>query len=198
MDSPQHRCAPHTVHSSGRVAPINLGLPLHAPQPAPGNNPFLAPFAPAPAPAPAIAPAPVVHNDPFLGPPAFAPVVYGGQQYNHLPAALAQQLAAIPPVPAPINLGLPLHAPLPAPGNDPFLAPPAPAPAVYNGHQYNHLPAALAQQLAAMPPAPVHRGRGRGRGRGQGPQAHPHPNVVPPAIFPPAQGNAPAPAAMVC
>ena len=143
MNSPQHHCAPHAMHSSGHVAPINLGLPLHTPQPAPGNNPFLAPFAPAPAPAPAFAPAPVVHNDPFLGPPAFAPVVYGGQQYNHLPAALAQQ-------------------------------------------------------LAAMPPAPVHRGRGRGQGRGQGPQAHPHPNVVPPAIFPPAQGNAPAPAAMVC
>jgi len=43
-----------------------------------------------------------------------------------------------------MNLGLPLHAPLPAPGNDPFLAPPAPA-VVYNGQQYNHLPAALAQ-----------------------------------------------------
>ena len=108
---------------------------------------------------------------------------------------------------APINLGLPLHAPHPAPGNDPFLAPPAPAPApaVYNGQQYNNLPAALAQQLAAMPPMPVHvdqrRGRGRGRGRG-------HANVVPLPVIPPAQGigqgrghgqgYAPAPAAMVC
>ena len=113
---------------------------------------------------------------------------------------------------APINLGLPLHAPHAAPGNDPFLAPPAPAPAVFNGHQYNHLPAALAQQLAAMPPAPVPigrgRGRGRGRGHGHGHQAHPHPNVVPPPILPPAQnighgqghvqGHAPAPALMVC
>ena len=107
---------------------------------------------------------------------------------------------------APINLGLPLHAPHPAPGNDPFLAPPAPAPApaVYNGQQYNNLPAALAQQLAAMPPMPVHvdqrRGRGRGRGRGRA-------NVVPLPVIPPAQGigqgrghgqgYAPAPA-MVC
>ena len=86
----------------GHVAPINLGLPLHAPHPAPGNDPFLAPPDPA-APAPAFAPAPVVHNDPFLGPPAFAPVVYGGQQYNHLPAALAQQLAALPPIPVQIG-----------------------------------------------------------------------------------------------
>ena len=88
---------------------------------------------------------------------------------------------------APINLGLPLHAPLPAPGNDPFLAAPVPAPAAYNGHQYNHLPAALAQQLAAIPPMPVRGcgcGRGHGRGRGQG---HGH-----------GQDHAPAPAAMVC
>ena len=91
---------------------------------------------------------------------------------------------------APINLGLPLHAADPAPGNNPFLAPPAPAPAIYNGHQFNHLPAALAQQLAALPPMPLNLGqgngrghgcgRGRGRGRGYG--------EVP----------APAPAVMVC
>ena len=112
------------MRSPGCVAPINLGLPLHAADPAPGNNPFLAP------PAPALAPA---------------------------------------PAPAPV---------------------PAPAPAIYNGHQFNHLPAALAQQLAALPPMPVNlgqgngrghgRGRGRGRGRGYG--------EVP----------APAPAVMVC
>jgi len=47
MDSPQHHSAPHAIRSPGRVAPINLGLPLHVPQPAPGNNPFLAPPAPA-------------------------------------------------------------------------------------------------------------------------------------------------------
>jgi len=74
MDSPQHHHAPHAMRSPGHVAPINLGIPLHAALPAPGNNPFLAP-------------------------PAPAPVVYNGQQYNYLPAALAQQLAAIPPVP---------------------------------------------------------------------------------------------------
>jgi len=78
MDSPQHHCAPHAIRSPGRVAPINLGLPLHAPQPAPRNNPFLAP-------------------------PAPAAVVYNGQEYNHLPAALAQQLAALPPVPVQEN-----------------------------------------------------------------------------------------------
>ena len=91
MDSPQHHRAPHAMRSQGRVAPINLGLPLHAPHPAPGNDPFLVP-------APAPAAAPVVYNDPFLAPPALAPAVYGGQQYNHLPAALAQQLAALPPI----------------------------------------------------------------------------------------------------
>jgi len=78
MDSPQHHCAPHAIRSPGHVAPINLGLPLHAPQPAPGNNPFLAP-------------------------PAPAAIVYNGQEYNHLPAALAQQLAALPPVPVQEN-----------------------------------------------------------------------------------------------
>jgi len=129
MDSPQHHHAPHAMHSPGHVAPINLGLPLHATLPAPGNNPFLA-----------------------------------------------------PPVPAPV----------PAP---------APAPVVHNGQQYNHLPAALAQQLAAMPPIPVHVDQRVGHGRGHG-----HANVVPPPIIPPAQGRghgqghapAPAPAAMVC
>jgi hypothetical protein len=223
MDSPQHHRAPHAMRSPGHVAPINLGLPLHAPDPAPGNNPFVAP-----------APAPV--NNPFLALPA--PAVYNGQQYNHLPAALAQRLAAIPPLPVSIGRGcgrgLPLHAPDPAPGNNSFVAPapapvnnpflalpapapvpgnipflaPAPAPAVYNGQQYNHLPAALAQQLAAIPPLPVYIGRGRGRGLGRGHQAHPPPDVVPPPIIPPAQhgghgrgrgqGRAPAPAAIVC
>ena len=33
MDSPQHHHAPHAMHSPGHVAPINLGLPLHAPDP---------------------------------------------------------------------------------------------------------------------------------------------------------------------
>ena len=83
---------------------------------------------------------------------------------------------------APINLGLPLHAPDPAPGNIPFLAPPAPAPVVYNVQQYNHLPAVLAQQLAAIPPIPVHIGQGQGQGQGRG---HQDLNVVPPPIIPP-------------
>ena len=87
---------------------------------------------------------------------------------------------------APINLGIPMHAPEPALGNNPFLAPPAPAPPAYNGHQYNKLPAALAQQLAALPPLVQGNGRGRGRGRGCG-RGRGHD-----------QGHAPAPAAMVC
>ncbi|EDR10154.1 uncharacterized protein LACBIDRAFT_325789 [Laccaria bicolor S238N-H82] len=160
LDSPQHRRAPHGVHSPEHVALIDLRIPQHAPDPAPGNDPFLAAPAPAPASAPAPAPAPALA-------PAPAP---------------AQQLAAIPPVSALNNLELPLHAPHPAP-----------APVVYNGQQYNHLPAALAQQLAALPPIPVQIGRGQGHGRGHGHQVHPHPNVVHP---PPAQHNAPAPAAM--
>ena len=70
--------------------------------------------------------APVVYNDPFLGPPALAPVVYGGQQYNHLPAALSQQIAALPPIVQGNNHGCGHgrgrgqghahgHAPIPAP-----------------------------------------------------------------------------------
>ena len=46
-NSPQHHRAPHAMHFQGHVAPINLGLPLHDPHPAPGNDPFLVP-APAP------------------------------------------------------------------------------------------------------------------------------------------------------
>ena len=37
IDSPQHHHAPHAMRSQGCIAPINLGLPLHAPHPAPGN-----------------------------------------------------------------------------------------------------------------------------------------------------------------
>jgi hypothetical protein len=87
MDSPQHHRTPHARRSPGPVAPINLGLPLHAPLPAPGNDPFLA------------APVPALGNNPFLAAPVPAPAAYNGHQYNHLPAALAQQLAAIPPMP---------------------------------------------------------------------------------------------------
>ena len=164
MDSPQHHRAPHAMCSPEHVAPINLGLPLHAPHAAPGNDPFLAPpapaFAPAPAPAPAFAPAPVVHNDPFLGPPAFAPVVYGGQQYNHLPAALAQQLAALPPIPVHIGRGHGNQAHPHPDGVPPPIFPPVIPPPILASAQG--------------------RGRGRGHGRGRG------------------RGHAPAPAAMVC
>jgi hypothetical protein len=71
--------------------------------------------------------------------------------------------AQIPP------LQLPIPPAPPVPGNaivpdDPF-GPPL-APIQFNGRQYQHLPAHLAQQLAALPALPSPRGRGRGRGRG--------------------------------
>ena len=128
MESPQHRRIPHAMHSPGRVAPINLGLPLHAADPAPGNNPFLAPPAPALAPAPAPAPVPAL---------APAPAIYNGHQFNHLPAALAQKLAALPPMP--LNLGQ---------GNG-------------RGHGHGR-----------------GRGRGRGHGRGYGEVPAPAPAVI--------------------
>ena len=61
-----------------------------------------------------------------------------------------------------INVPVPYDAPvphLPPPqADDPFAQP------AINAHQYHHLPADLAQRLAALPPLqPVH-GRGRGRG----------------------------------
>ena len=122
MDSPQHRHAPYTMRSPGHVAPINLGLPVHAPLPPLGNDPFLAAPAPAPVlappPAPVLAPAPAPALAPVLAPapapilaPALAPdrapgpVVYHGWQYNYLPAALAQQLAALPPIGQENNFG---------------------------------------------------------------------------------------------
>jgi hypothetical protein len=49
--------------------------------------------------------------------------------------------------------------------DDPFDLPPGPA--HFNGHQYNHLPENLAQQLHNLPALPPVMGRGRGRGRGQ-------------------------------
>ena len=127
MDSPQHHRAPHAMRFQGHVAPINLGLPLHAPHPAPGNEPFLAPPAPA---------------------PAFAPVVYGGQQYNHLPAALAQQLAALPPIPVHIGRGHGNQAHPHPDGVPPPIFPPVIPPPIIASAQG--------------------RGQGRGRGRGHG------------------------------
>jgi hypothetical protein len=72
--------------------------------------------------------------------------------YNYLPAHLAQQLAALPPLPQcgrgrGRGQGRAAPAPAPVDVNDPFAAPPPVAP-----HLYNHLPAHLAQQLAALPP----------------------------------------------
>ena len=141
MDSPQHCCAPYTMCSPGHVAPINLGLPVHAPLPPLGNDPFLA----APAPASVLAPAPVLA-------PALAPVL--------APAPAPVIAPVIPPAPAPVL------APAPPPDHAPA---PAPHPVVYGGWQYNYLPAALAQQLAAMPPIGQENNRGRGRGQDHGP-----------------------------
>jgi hypothetical protein len=49
--------------------------------------------------------------------------------------------------------------------------PPPPPPLLPPAPVYNHLPAHLAQQLAALPPLPPH-GRGRGRDRGRAPSAN--------------------------
>jgi len=51
---------------------------------------------------------------------------------------------------------------------------------MYNGQQYNHLPAALAQQLAAIAPlsAPRGCGCGCGHGHGRGNAAAPPPVMV--------------------
>ena len=75
-------------------------------------------------------------------------------RFQNLPAHLAQQLAALPALPA--RRGYSRHpAPAPAPASAVVLAPvlaPVPAPALA---QYQHLPAHLAQQLAALPPLPL-------------------------------------------
>ena len=80
LDSPQNHREPLAVCSPARVAPINFGVQPHIPHPVPGNDPF------GPAPGP-------------------VPVIYKEQQYNHLPAALAQQLAVLAPLPAPQRRG---------------------------------------------------------------------------------------------
>jgi hypothetical protein len=79
---------------------------------------------------------------------------YGGRTYHHLPANLAAQLAALPPMPA-----RPLSTL--APSTSASTSAPAPAPALaststFGGHQtYSHLPANLDAQLAALPPIPT-------------------------------------------
>jgi len=106
-----------------------------------------------------------------LGVPVPAPVFMPPHVpvYNNLPAHLAQQLAALPPL-KPLNQGrnrpsaatATATAPAPAPAS--ALAP-AFEPVLEPVMGYHNLPAHLAQQLAALPPLVQH-GRGRGRGRG--------------------------------
>jgi hypothetical protein len=84
-------------------------------------------------------------------PPPSPPLLPPVPVYNHLPAHLAQQLAALPPLPQRgrgrgRGRGRAPPAPVPANINDPFAAPLPVAP------HYNHLPPHLAQQLAALPP----------------------------------------------
>jgi hypothetical protein len=83
-------------------------------------------------------------------PPLLAPPHDPAPVYNHLSAHLAQQLAALPPFPQRgRGHGRASPAPAPAPvNNDDLFA--APLPVVL--HNYNHLPAHFAQQLAALPP----------------------------------------------
>jgi hypothetical protein len=89
-------------------------------------------------------------------PPPIAPIMPPlAPIYSHLPAHLAEQYAALPPL-QPTRRQASVVPPPP-----PQLAPafePAPAPA-----RFRYLPADLAQRVAALPPL-IQRGRGRGRG----------------------------------
>jgi hypothetical protein len=99
-------------------------------------------------------PPPVFMPPPIAPPPA--------PLYSHLPAHLAEQYAALPPLnPRRQALVAPVPAPQLAPA---FIPAPAPAPAPVM--RYQHLPADLAQRVAALPPL-IQPGRGRGRGRGR-------------------------------
>ena len=70
----------------------------------------------------------------------------------------------------PLRFNIPVPPPAPsvtaaiaATNNDPFgVHNAAPAPANFNGHQYSHLPADLAQRLAALPAMPAAPQRRRG------------------------------------
>ena len=86
LDSPEHRRIPH--HTDPPLIPPLL-LPIPQPPPVAGN--------------------PIIPDDPF-GPPVqnvsinclyemMSLTNIGKQQYNHLPAHLTQQLAALPPLP---------------------------------------------------------------------------------------------------
>jgi len=75
--------------------------------------------------------------------------------FQNLPAHLAQQLAALPALPArrgSSRLTVSALAPVPAPALNPAAA------SALN--QYQHLPNHLVQQLAALPPLSTGRGRG--------------------------------------
>ena len=82
LESPQTR---HTLYQPQipRIEPLQFALPL-------------------PPPVPAVAAAVnAVNNDPFGIPDPVPPVVnFNGHNYANLPANLAQQLAALPPLPA--------------------------------------------------------------------------------------------------
>ena len=115
MDSPQNRHLPQP-HNPLIIEPLHL--------PIPGPPPI----------------APPQDDDPFGGPAPMAPAVnFNGQQYAHLPPALAQQVATM-------GVDVPTLA---TPQNP------------VNFNRYTHLPPALAQQAAAAPPHPLRRGRRR-------------------------------------
>lgn len=128
LDSPQHHCLPLGTPGTiplphfnppvqnagpipfamgqGNAAPVQFGA-IHALQigAAAAGIPVHLPPAPAPA------------HDPFGPVQANMPIQFNGVQYNNMPAALAQQLAALPPLPdiRPAQHGWPRHQPPPAP-----------------------------------------------------------------------------------
>jgi hypothetical protein len=77
LDSPQHRRIPHHADPP-QIPPLQYNnLPIPQPLPFPGNT--------------------VVPDDPFALPPP--PVHLNGQQYQHLPQHLAQQIQNLPAFP---------------------------------------------------------------------------------------------------
>lgn len=125
LDSPQQqrvpRVTPGAIHFPNQqpanlnAGPIPFALgpgnaaPINVPAAVP-NIPMPAPAVPLPVPVPNIpahipAPVPNVPDDPFAPIPGNVQVQFGGIQYNHLPAALAQQMAAIPPALPPARRG---------------------------------------------------------------------------------------------
>ena len=125
MESPEYHRIPHNV----RMAQSSVSVPSIPPH---------------------------VFMPPAMVPPP-APV------YRNLPAHLAQQYAALPDLYLRREVSVaPQLAPAFVPAPAPQLAPAfVPAPA-----RYSHLPADLAERVAALPPL-IERGRGRGRGRGR-------------------------------